>query len=89
VLLIAIIVEAYRLPRTGQTTGRRLVGVQVVTAGTADEVSSGAAMTRAFLFWLFALIPVVDVLALGGVLWGRPYRQGLHERLSRTLTIRA
>ncbi|HZU56827.1 MAG TPA: RDD family protein [Actinocrinis sp.] len=89
VLLTAIILEAYRLPRTGQTTGRRMVGVQVVTAGTAEEVSGGAASTRAFLFWLLALIPVVDVLALGGVLWGRPYRQGLHEKLSRTLTIRA
>lgn len=89
VVLTAIIIEAYRLPRTGQTTGRRMVGVQVVTAGTAEEVSGGAASTRAFLFWLLALIPVVDVLALGGVLWGRPYRQGLHEKLSRTLTIRA
>ncbi|HEU5357226.1 MAG TPA: RDD family protein [Actinocrinis sp.] len=89
VLLTAIIFEAYRLPRTGQTTGRRMVGVQVVTAGTAEEVSGAAAGTRAFLFWLLALIPVVDVLALGGVLWGRPYRQGLHEKLSRTLTIRA
>lgn len=89
VLLTSVIFEAYRLPRTGQTTGRRMVGVQVVTAGTAEEVSGGAAATRASLFWLLALIPVVDVLALGGVLWGRPYRQGLHEKLSRTLTIRA
>ena len=89
VLLTAIIFEAYRLPRTGQTTGRRMVGVQVVTAGTAEEVSAGAAATRAFLFWLLVLIPVVDVLALGGILWGRPYRQGFHEKLSRTLTIRA
>ena len=88
-LLTAIIIESYRLPRTGQTTGRRVVGVQVVTAGTAEEVSGAAAATRAFLFWLLALIPVLDVLALGGVLWGRPYRQGLHEKLSRTLTIRA
>lgn len=89
VLLTAIIFESYRLPRTGQTTGRRMVGVQVVTAGTAEEVSGAAAWTRAFLFWLLALIPVLDVLALGGILWGRPYRQGLHEKLSRTLTIRA
>ena len=89
VVLTAIIIESYRLPRTGQTTGRRMVGVQVVTAGTAEEVSGAAAATRAFLFWLLALIPVVDVLALGGVLWGRPYRQGVHEKLSRTLTIRA
>lgn len=89
VLVTAVIIDAYRLPRTGQTMGRRVVGVRVITAGTADEASSGAAATRALLFWLLALIPVVDVLALGGILWGRPYRQGLHEKLSRTLSIKA
>lgn len=89
VILVAIAFEAYRLPRTGQTTGRRVVGVQVVTVETADDVSSGAASARAFLFWLLSIIPVIDVLALGGVLWGRPYRQGLHEKLSGTLSIRA
>ena len=89
VILTAIAFEAYRLSRSGQTTGRRVVGVQVVTTETAGDVSGAAAATRAFLFWLLAVIPVVDVLALGGVLWGRPYRQGLHERLSGTLSIRA
>lgn len=89
VILTAIAFEAYRLPRSGQTTGRRLVGVQVVATESADDVSGSAAAARAFLFWLLAVIPVIDVLALGGVLWGRPYRQGLHEKLSGTLSIRA
>ncbi|MGH6655656.1 MAG: RDD family protein [Actinocrinis sp.] len=89
VILTAIIFDVARLPRTGQTTGRRVVGVQVVTVGTADGVPSGAAFLRALLFWLLAILPVIDVLTLGGVLWGRPYRQGLHEKLSRTLSIRA
>lgn len=88
VILAAIAFEAYRLPRSGQTTGRRLVGVQVITTETADDVSGAAAGARAFLFWLLAIIPLIDVLALGGVLWGRPYRQGLHERMSGTLSIR-
>lgn len=89
VILTAIVFEAFRLPRSGQTTGRRLVGVQVITKDADTDVSGMAAMARAFLFWLLAIIPVIDVLALGGVLWGRPYRQGLHERLSGTLSIRA
>ncbi|MBS2964553.1 RDD family protein [Actinocrinis puniceicyclus] len=89
VLLTAIVLEGYRLPRSGQTTGRRLVGVQVVTAESAEVATGGAAAARAFVFWLLALIPLVDVLALGGILWGRPYRQGLHEKLSGTLSIRA
>lgn len=89
VILAAIAFEAYRLPRSGQTTGRRLVGVQVVATESADNVSGSVAAARAFLFWLLAIIPVIDVLTLGGVLWGRPYRQGLHEKLTGTLSIRA
>ena len=89
VIATVVAFESFRLPRTGQTTGRRLVGVQVITVGTAENPSGGAAFSRALLFWLFAVIPVLDVLALGGVLWGRPYRQGLHEKLSGTLSIRA
>jgi uncharacterized RDD family membrane protein YckC len=89
VLLTAAGLEAYRLPRTGQTAGRRLVGVRVVAAGAADEVSWGAALARAMLFCLFAIVPLLDLAALGGILWGRPYRQGLHEKMSRTLSIRA
>lgn len=89
VIVTAIGFEAVRLPRSGQTIGRRFVGVQVVRTETADDVPGGIAAARAFLFWLLALVPVVDVLALGGVLWGRPYRQGWHEKLTGTLSIRA
>lgn len=89
VLLAAMVVDALRISRSGQTPGRRLVGVQVVTADTASQVGGAVAFTRALLFWILALLPVIDVLALGGVLWGRPYRQGLHEKLTRTITIKA
>jgi hypothetical protein len=89
VLLTTIVFDAVRLPRTGQSTGRRLVGVQVINVGTAANPSAAAVLTRGLSFWLFALIPVIDVLALGGILWGRPYRQGLHEKLSGTVSIRA
>ena len=88
-LLASMLIDAVRIGRGGQTPGRRLVGVQVVTADTASEVGGAAAFTRALLFWIFALLPVLDILALGGVLWGRPYRQGLHEKLTRTISIRA
>ncbi len=88
-LITAMCFEALRIGRNGQTTGRRLVGVRVVCADTAAEIGTGAAFARALLFWLFAILPVIDVFALGGALWGRPYRQGLHEKLTRTISIKA
>lgn len=88
VLLVTVIgIDAFRTARSGQTSGRRLLGLQVVGAGDAREVGSTAAFTRALTFWVFALLPLIDLLALGGALWGRPYRQGWHEKASRTMTI--
>jgi hypothetical protein len=31
---------------------------------------------RALLCWFFAILPVIDVFALGGVLWGSPTGRG-------------
>jgi len=88
-LLVALLYEAFRVGGSGQTTGRRLLGIRVVQAGTAEKLGTGAALFRGLLFWFFLLLPGIDVLALGGVIWGRPYHQGLHDKLARAVTIRA
>jgi RDD family/Protein of unknown function (DUF2510) len=85
---VAIAYEGYRVGRTGQTAGRRLCGVRVVAVRNAEPVTAGAASARALLFWILALIPLVDVLALGGVFWGRPFAQGWHEKTTRTISIK-
>jgi hypothetical protein len=61
----------------------------LVKTGTGTRVPGGVAALRALSFWLLALLPVIDVMALGGALWGRPLRQGLHEKLTGTITIKA
>lgn len=88
VLLVLVVgIDAFFTARRGQTIGGRMLGLQVVGAGDAHEVGAVAAFTRAVTFWIFALLPLIDLLALGGTLWGRPYRQGWHEKVSRTMTI--
>ncbi len=89
-VLVAILYEGYRLGRGGQTAGMRLAGIRVVRLADARPVRGGGlGLRRALLFWVLAVLPLVDLLALGGVLWGRPYRQGLHERATSTATVRA
>jgi hypothetical protein len=89
-LLVSICYEGYRLARGGQTFGKRLAGVQVVQLPGGKPLGKGGAGTRrALLFWVLAVIPLVDVLTLGGVLWGRPYRQGIHEKATSTVTVKA
>jgi uncharacterized RDD family membrane protein YckC len=88
VLLVTVIgTDAILTARRGQTIGGRLLGIQVVGAGDAREIGSAKALTRELTFWLFGLLPLIDILALGGALWGRPYHQGWHEKASRTMTI--
>ena len=89
-MIVAIVYEGNRLSRGGQTIGRRLAGVRVVRMPEGLPLGrDGVGTRRALLFWVLAIIPVVDVLALGGVFWGRPYQQGLHEKLTSTATIKA
>jgi uncharacterized RDD family membrane protein YckC len=88
-ILVAIVYEGYRLGRGGQTVGKRLAGVRVVHLPDADALrGSGVGMRRALLLWVLAILPLIDLLTLGGVLWGRPYRQGLHERITSTATVK-
>jgi len=89
-VIASIVYEGYRLGRDGQTIGKRLAGVRVVGLSDGLPLGKGGVGTRrALLFWVFAIIPVVDVVALGSVFWGRPYRQGAHEKATSTATIKA
>ena len=87
-ILVALLYEAFRVGAGGQTTGRRLVGIRVVRAGSGERFGTGSALVRGLLFWLFLFVPVIDVLALGPVAWGRPYRQGLHDKITRAVTVK-
>jgi hypothetical protein len=88
-MVVSIVYEGARLGRGGQTVGRRLAGVRVVRMPDGLPLGrDGAGTRRALLFWVFAILPLVDVLTLGGVFWGRPYRQGLHEKATSTATVK-
>ena len=88
-MIVSIVYEGNRLSRGGQTIGRRLAGVRVVRMPDGLPLGrDGVGTRRALLFWILAIIPVVDILALGGMFWGRPYRQGLHEKLTSTATVK-
>jgi RDD family len=89
-MLVSILYEGNGLSRGGQTVGRRVAGVRVVRMPEGLPLGrDGVGTRRALLFWLLAILPALDVLALGGLFWGRPYRQGLHEKLTSTATVKA
>ncbi|GGK12645.1 RDD family protein [Pilimelia terevasa] len=74
--------------RTGQTPGRRALGIRVV------PLAPGAALTRGMLGrrWLLASLAtgfVPGLLLLDGLwqLWDKPYRQCLHDKLADTVVV--
>jgi hypothetical protein len=88
-MIVSIVYEGSRLSHGGQTIGRKLAGVRVVRMPDGLPLGrDGVGTRRALLFWILAILPLLDVLTLGGVFWGRPYRQGLHERVTSTATVK-
>jgi hypothetical protein len=88
-MIVSIVYEGARLSQGGQTIGRRLAGVRVVRMPDGLPLGrDGIGTRRALLFWILAILPLLDILTLGGVFWGRPYRQGLHERATSTATVK-
>lgn len=80
--------EAWLTAATGQTVGKRAVGIRVVDVESGAPPGRNASLLRA------ALPPILGILipAFGWVipyLWAvwDPHRRGLHDRLARTRVV--
>lgn len=81
--------ETWLTAATGQTVGKRAVGIRVVDVGSGGPPGRNASLLRA------AFPPILGILipAFGWVvpyLWAvwDPQRRGLHDRLARTRVVR-
>lgn len=75
----------------GKTLGKRAVGTMVVTADTRSKISGGAAGSRAAVYALPSVIPIIGALFAAvnelWLLWDRR-RQCLHDKAARTVVIK-
>jgi uncharacterized RDD family membrane protein YckC len=98
---LLLLYESVQLARWGRTLGKRLAGVAVVPAGPEGPEDGRLGVRRAVLrSAVYALpiaarpVPVLGVLA--GLFWvanaallfERPRRQALHDRVARTFVVR-
>lgn len=100
VALSALISAAYEIPQLagrGQTVGKRLFGVRVVSVHGGGNPLWAQAFVRWALPSLLAVSPSVALRELAGlwalavylpVLFDRPYRRGLHDRAAGTRVVR-
>ncbi|MET9482940.1 RDD family protein [Streptomyces sp. NPDC006638] len=78
--------------RNGQTLGKRWLRLRVAMLNDGGVPDTNASLLRAVVLWLPALLCcfclwwAVIILTI----WtGRPYRQGLHDRVARTVVVSA
>lgn len=88
---------AYELPstiNTGQTFGKRILGVTVVDLATGNKPRLGQALRRWLIFALPLVFPPIcaaPIMAIGAAwcLWDRPARQSLHDKFAHTIVVRS
>ncbi|PRH76024.1 RDD family protein [Streptomyces solincola] len=76
--------------RNGQTLGKRLMGLRVGMLNDGRVPDTNAALIRAIVLWLPALICCAclwPLLILILILVDKPYRQGLHDKAAKTVVV--
>ncbi|MET9801354.1 RDD family protein [Streptomyces sp. NPDC006368] len=76
--------------KNGQTLGKRLMGMRVAMLNDGSVPQTNAALTRAMVLWVPALVccPCLwELILLVLILVDKPYKQGLHDKAARTVVV--
>lgn len=77
---------------TGQTLGKKWLGLRVAMLDNGAVPTSSAALIRPAVFWLPSLFccPCLWIILIGILLLlDKPYRQGLHDKAAKTVVVTA
>ncbi|MBT2449311.1 RDD family protein [Streptomyces sp. ISL-43] len=78
--------------KNGQTLGKKWLGLRVAMLNDGSVPQSGAALSRAAVLWLptliccFCLWPIALVISM---LVDKPYKQGLHDKVAKTVVVQS
>ncbi|MFD9573875.1 RDD family protein [Streptomyces sp. NPDC059982] len=78
--------------RSGQTLGKKAMGLRVAMLNDGSIPPSNAALTRAAVLWIptlvccFCLWPLALIVSM---LVDKPYKQGLHDKVAKTVVVKA
>ncbi|MDF9813459.1 RDD family protein [Streptomyces sp. SPB162] len=84
--------EWWMTKSTGQTLGKKWLGLRVAMLDNGGVPTSQAALIRACVFWLPTLFccPCLWIVLIGILLLlDKPYRQGLHDKAAKTVVVSA
>lgn len=73
--------------RSGQTLGKRMMGIKVVSLRTGEPPSLGAATGRIGIYLMLSFLPGGQLLDVLWPVWDKPYEQALHDKVAGTRVI--
>jgi uncharacterized RDD family membrane protein YckC len=85
--LLYIAYDTFMISRTGQTLGKKWLGLRVADLGNGATPSVQTSLIRAAVLWLpfaFCCACVWTIICGGWSFFDRPYKQGLHDKAAKT-----
>ncbi|HZE34243.1 MAG TPA: RDD family protein [Actinoallomurus sp.] len=89
---IAFVYDGFQHAKWGQTLGKRAMKIKVVTLSGRAPLSTFAAVKRAALYAYAPQVPgiggIFSLLDSLWLLWDKPHRQCLHDKVADTVVIK-
>jgi uncharacterized RDD family membrane protein YckC len=89
---IVFVYDGFQHARWGQTLGKRAMKIKVVTLSGRAPLSAFAAVKRAALYAFAPQVPgiggIFGLLDSLWLLWDKPHRQCLHDKVADTVVIK-
>ncbi|WCN01573.1 RDD family protein [Streptomyces sp. M92] len=88
--VLYIAYDTYMTAKTGQTLGKKWLGMRVADLDNGATPSVQTSLIRALVLWIpfaFCCACVWTVIAGGWSFFDRPYKQGLHDKAAKTVVV--
>ncbi|WKE71453.1 RDD family protein [Streptomyces sp. WP-1] len=88
--VLYIAYDTFLIHRTGQTLGKKWLGMRVANLSDGATPSAQTSLLRALVLWLpfaFCCACVWTVICGGWSFFDKPYKQGLHDKAAKTVVV--
>ncbi|CAL9555607.1 RDD family protein [Streptomyces sp. enrichment culture] len=82
--------DTFMTSRSGQTLGKKWLGLRVADLDNGATPSVATSLTRALVLWVpfaFCCACVWTAIAGGWSFFDKPYKQGLHDKAAKTVVV--
>ncbi|MFE2047363.1 RDD family protein [Streptomyces sp. NPDC059459] len=90
--VLYIAYDTYMTSKSGQTLGKKWLGLRVANLDDGATPSVQTSLIRALVLWIpfaFCCACVWTIIAGGWSFFDRPYKQGLHDKAAKTVVVSA